>query len=149
MMKGVSLYTAAKKPTNSERLELVDFLFQQLGKYGDPKEDISKCLEFALEESPKALGGFALVIYGEHQEILGATIVNKTGMSNYIPENILVYIAVDEKTRGQGIGKKLVQSVLETMEGSIALHVDRDNPAIHLYERLGFETKYLEMRYEK
>lgn len=148
-MKGFSLYTPAEKPTDSERLELVDFLFQQLGKYGDPREDISKCLEFALEESPNAQGGFALVIYGENREILGATIINKTGMSRYIPENLLVYIAVHQKTRGQGIGKKLIQKVLETIEGSIALHVDQENPAIHLYERLGFEIKYLEMRYEK
>ena len=28
----------------------------------------------------------------------------------------------------------------------IALHVEKDNPAVFLYEKLGFENKYLEMR---
>jgi GNAT superfamily N-acetyltransferase len=34
--------------------------------------------------------------------------MNKTGMEGYIPENILVYIAVDRKFRGKGYGKELM-----------------------------------------
>ncbi|MEA1899074.1 MAG: GNAT family N-acetyltransferase, partial [Bacteroidota bacterium] len=32
--------------------------------------------------------------------------------------------------------------------GNIKLHVEYDNPAKRLYERIGFTTKYAEMRYE-
>lgn len=148
LMEGLSLYNPKQKPTDSERSELVDFLFYQLGEYGDPKEDIAECLKFALEESEKAMGGFALVYRDKSSKILGATIVNRTGMSKYIPENILVYIAVDASTRGQGIGKKIMQKALELAEGDVALHVEPDNPAKRLYERLGFTNKYLEMRYK-
>lgn len=147
--KGFSIYTPKQKPTNSERSELVDFLFKELGKYGDPKEDIANCLKFALAESKKSLGGFALVYRNEKAEIVGATIINETGMGKYIPENILVYIAVHESTRGQGIGKKIMKKAIATAEGDIALHVEPDNPAKFLYEKLGFTNKYLEMRYQR
>ena len=33
-------------------------------------------------------------------------------------------------------------------EGDLALHVEYDNPAKRLYERLGFRSKYAEMRYQ-
>ncbi len=54
------------------------------------------------------LGGFALVgtIDGK---MAGAVIINRTGMEEYIPENILVYIAVDAALRGKGIGKQLMK----------------------------------------
>jgi ribosomal protein S18 acetylase RimI-like enzyme len=32
------------------------------------------------------------------------------------------------------------------LRGNIALHVEPDNPAKILYEKLGFTNKYLEMR---
>ncbi len=70
-------------------------------------------------------------------------------MDGYIPEHILVYIAVDRSTRGQGFGRSLMEEVLNTCKGDVALHVEPDNPARHLYENLGFTNKYLEMRYKK
>jgi ribosomal protein S18 acetylase RimI-like enzyme len=70
-------------------------------------------------------------------------------MDGYIPENILVYIAVDGKIRGRGVGKKLMQASFEATEGDIALHVEPDNPARRLYEKLGFTNKYLEMRWKR
>lgn len=148
MMKGFSLFTPENKPTYSEQSELVDFLFEQLGKYGDSKEEITECLKFALAESEKAIGGFALTRKDDNGNILGAAIINETGMSKYIPENILVYIAVDADTRGQGIGSQIMKKILQVTEGDIALHVDPDNPAKQLYEKLGFTNKYLEMRYQ-
>lgn len=68
-------------------------------------------------------------------------VLNKTGMTSYIPENILVYIATDKNQRGKGIGKLMMQKVIELSEGDIALHVDHDNPAIRLYERLGLPIR--------
>ncbi|MDX5404850.1 MAG: GNAT family N-acetyltransferase, partial [Bacteroidota bacterium] len=76
-------------------------------------------------------------------------IMNRTGMSGYIPENILVYIAVDAKHRGKGYGRQIMEKALELAEGNVALHVEPDNPAKYLYENIGFTNKYLEMRYQK
>lgn len=70
-------------------------------------------------------------------------------MSGYIPENILVYIATNKKFRGKGYGKKLMKKAIELCKGDIALHVEKNNPAKFLYEKLGFTTPYLEMRLKK
>jgi Acetyltransferases len=70
-------------------------------------------------------------------------------MKGYIPENILVYIATHKKYRGRGIGKRLMTEALRRADGNVALHVEPDNPAKFLYEKLGFTSKYLEMRYIK
>ena len=81
--------------------------------------------------------------------MVGAVIINFTGMKGYIPENILVYIASHQDYRGMGIGKKLMEMALENTEGNIALHVEPDNPAKKLYEKMGFTNKYLEMRWNR
>jgi ribosomal protein S18 acetylase RimI-like enzyme len=80
---------------------------------------------------------------------MGVVIINNTNMGGYIPEHILVYIAVHEKTRGQGVGKALMERIIDETEGDIALHVEPENPAKFLYEKFGFTNKYLEMRLKK
>ncbi|SFT98663.1 Acetyltransferase (GNAT) domain-containing protein [Algoriphagus locisalis] len=133
--------------TYLQKNEIADFLFVHLGQYGDPKEDIMKCLDYALDQSLHA-GGF-VVMARENGKLLGVLVMNKTGMSGYIPENILVYIAVDAEQRGKGIGGKIMDMAIKMANGSIALHVEPDNPAKKLYERIGFTNKYLEMRLTK
>ncbi|HQV76458.1 MAG TPA: GNAT family N-acetyltransferase [Flavobacteriales bacterium] len=118
------------------------FLEDHLDQFGDKKEDILKCLAYAFDQRR---GGF-VVLAVEDGAILGAVVVNLTGMDGYIPENILVYIAVDRNQRGRGLGKGLMGKAIEKAKGSIALHVEPDNPAKKLYEALGFTNKYLEMR---
>lgn len=134
-------------PGNHQQLnpdEVIDFLFHHLDQYGDARQDIAKCMDYALSEA-EGKGGSVLVAR-EDGKVVGALILNNTGMSGYIPENILVYVAVHNSQRGKGVGKKLVQLATETTSGSIALHVEPDNPARHLYEKLGFTNKYLEYR---
>jgi [ribosomal protein S18]-alanine N-acetyltransferase len=134
------------KPAFS-RDEIADFLYNHLDQYGDEREAILKCISYAYADKP-GQNGFILVAH-EGDEILGVVIINDTNMGGYIPEHILVYIAVHEKTRGRGVGKALMQHIIEETEGDIALHVEPDNPAKYLYEKFGFTNKYLEMRLKK
>jgi len=81
--------------------------------------------------------------------IKGVVVINQTGMGGYIPENILVYIAIHKNHRGEGLGRKLMQKAIDHANGDIALHVEANNPAKFLYEKMGFTNPYLEMRLKK
>ncbi|MBK9422301.1 MAG: GNAT family N-acetyltransferase [Flavobacteriales bacterium] len=121
------------------------FLVKHLERFGDPEEHIRMAMDYALDP---ARGGF-VVVGNEEGKIIGAVVVNDTKMGGYIPQNILVYIAVDASQRGKGIGRKLMQAAIDKATGGIALHVEPDNPAKKLYESLGFTNKYLEMRLQQ
>ncbi|MBN2615035.1 MAG: GNAT family N-acetyltransferase [Bacteroidales bacterium] len=146
-MCSTKIYNATNKPNYQEKKDLVDFLFQHLEQYGDPKEDIEKAINYALKETP-SFGGFVVVSF--HEDLIsGAVVINQTGMDGYIPENILVYIATHREHRGKGLGKKLMKKTLELAKGDVALHVEPDNPARFLYEKTGFSSKYVEMRFHR
>lgn len=146
-MNQLKVFNTTNKPGLKEKESLIDFLFDNLQEYGDPKSDIEKAVNYALKETT-SFGGFIVVSYLDN-EISGVVVINQTGMKDYIPENILVYIATHKNLRGKGIGKILMNKTIDTAEGSIALHVEPENPARFLYEKVGFSSKYIEMRLKK
>jgi GNAT superfamily N-acetyltransferase len=146
-MSELKVFDKNNKPSQEEKKSIIDFLYTHLEEFGDAKEDISKCIDYAVEERP-SFGGF-IANYYEDSQLLASVIINRTGMDGYIPENILVYIATHNKHRGKGIGKNLMKEALGRCQGNIALHVEPHNPAKILYEKLGFTNKYLEMRLTK
>lgn len=144
------IYNSNQEISTVEKMQIVDFLEVQLEQYGDTSKDIEKAINFALTisnpdlETPP-LGGMVLVGM-EEDKIVGAVVMNKTGMNGYIPDNILVYIAVHKDFRGKGLGKELIQKVISLTKGDIKLHVEPDNPARFLYQKIGFTEPYIEMR---
>ncbi len=140
----ISTYDAFNRITPLQMEKVSNFLFTHLEQYGDTKSAIKKAIAYAAKERA-GLGGY-IFIMEDNNKIIGAVVVNKTGMDEYIPENILVYIATHGDYRGKGLGKKLLQHTINYCKGDIALHVEKDNPAKYLYEKLGFTTPYLEMR---
>jgi GNAT superfamily N-acetyltransferase len=89
-----------KKYTNQV---IAQFLYTHLEEYGDKIEDILKCTAYVWTR------GGNIVVGLEDNKIVGVTILNNTNMKDFIPENILVYIAVDNSQRGKGFGKQLMQ----------------------------------------
>lgn len=132
-------------PVNRD--EYVDFLYKHLDQFGDEKSAINKCLDFAFEKNG-GLGGFMLAAF-DNEKLVGALVMNNTGMSEFIPENILVYVAVHESMRGKGFGREIVEKAINMADGNVKLHVEYENPAKRLYERVGFKSKYAEMRFDK
>lgn len=129
------------------REEYVDFLYDHLDKFRDSKESINLAIDYALSKS-EGKGGFLMAAYYEGK-LVGELLMINSGMKGFIPENILVYIAVDSKHRGKGFGRKIIEEAFKNTEGEVKLHVEYDNPAKRLYERVGFTTKYAEMRYRR
>lgn len=123
---------------------VTDFLYKELDQYGDSKRAIMKSINYAMGDPDT--GGGIVAVMSKEERILGAIVINYTRMGDYIPDNILVYVAVHHEYRGKGIGKRLISATLEQIEGDVALHVEPGNPAMHLYRKIGFESKYVEMR---
>jgi len=147
MMEYDIIHSDIENPTSFSRDDIANFLYQHLDEYGDEKEHILSAVGYAYGDHA-GQDGFILVAYDDDQ-IVGTVVINHTNMSGYIPEHILVYIAVHGDYRGQGLGKELMERTIEGTTGDIALHVEADNPAKHLYEKYGFTNKYLEMRLKK
>lgn len=143
----INIYNSINIVSTLEKKEIVDFLFKHLDEFGDKWEHIERAVDYAINPSP-AFGGFVLYIK-EQDQVKGVVVMNKTRMKGYIPENVLVYIAVHRDLRGKGVGKKLMEKAIQLAQGNIALHVEHNNPARFLYEKVGFENPYLEMRFYK
>ena len=123
---------------------LANFLHENMKPYEDTEEDIKRGLRYALSEGD-GKGGFLLLAV-KNQDCMGALVILHTGMKGYIPENILLFVGVSPQLRGQGIGTCLIKRAVSESEGAIKLHVEYENPAMRLYEKMGFDTKYAEMR---
>lgn len=128
----------------SYQKQLITFLYQSLEQYRDTESDIKACLDYILTPHK---GGHVFLAESENKKIEGVVFLANTNMGQFVPEYLLVYIAINPKQRGKGIGRQLLSFVQNYVKAPIALHVEHDNPATHLYERLGFSSKYKEMRW--
>jgi GNAT superfamily N-acetyltransferase len=124
---------------------LSQFLHVNMKPYEDTIPDIKHALRYALSPQ-EGMGGFILVA-AEQEQVVGSIVILDTGMAGYIPEHVLVFVGVRPERRGGGIGGWLVREALSRCSGNVKLHVEYDNPAKRLYERIGFDSKYAEMRY--
>lgn len=131
-------------PDWTDQSDVVRFFHKHMKPYEDRPEDIASAMAYAFSDEERA-GGFLVLAEGEG-EIAGALLMLRTGMSGYVPPNVLLFVGVRDDLRGQGLGGRIIDRALEACDGDVKLHVEYDNPAKRLYERIGFTTKYAEMR---
>ncbi len=136
----------ADLPFWCDRQSLASFLHTTMKPWEDTLTDIHRAFDYCFSDSP-GMGGF--MILAERDEwLVGAVVFLHTGMGGYVPEHLLLFISVDPAVRSGGVGRQLIERALARCEGPVKLHVEYDNPAKRLYERVGFTSKYAEMRYE-
>lgn len=131
-------------PDWAPRDAVARFFHETMEPYNDELEDVRAALDYALVPE-RGQGGF-LMLVREDETLLGALLMLRTGMKGYIPENVLLFVSVLPETRGRGIGGELIKRSIAECDGNVKLHVEHDNPAKRLYERLGFTSDYAEMR---
>jgi GNAT superfamily N-acetyltransferase len=125
---------------------LTTFFHETMKPYHDQLGDVERGLRFALD--PERPGGGFAGLARLAGALVGGVVFLRTGMRGYVPENMLLFAAVDPELRGRGLGRALIERALARCKGAVKLHVEYDNPARRLYERIGFESKYAEMRYQ-
>ena len=109
---------------------------------------IREAVEYAVKDKP-SFGGFILTVHKD-RKIIGTVVANQTGMGGYNPSHIFVFVTLHKSYRKD---KKLVQQMMSKAinyaDGEIALHVEPDNPALQMYQELGFKAQFLELRLNK
>ncbi len=126
---------------------ITKFLHQHIEDPEENKSAIRQSLLYAAKEIP-GLGGFTFITKDKGM-IVGAVVVNKTGMKEYYAENLLVYVVVHKEYRNNGIATKLLNEAINYCNGNITLNIQQDNSAIALFEKNGFTTKKIQMTLHK
>jgi len=134
-------------PSWAKRDKVVEFFHDTMKPYEDKVKHIQWALDYTFSSDP-GKGGFLMLVQMD-KKLVGALLMQRTGMGGYIPENILLFVTVSPELRGKGVGRKLIEYCINECEGDVKLHVEYDNPAKRLYERIGFKNKYADMRFTK
>ena len=143
----VKVLQESDTPRWTNRSAIATFVHEDMKPYEDTLEDIQRGLDYAFSTEENR-GGFMLL--GRIEErLVGVLVMLHTGMKGFVPENQLLFVCVHHEMRGHGLGRRLIERAISECRGNVKLHVEYDNPAKRLYERLGFTSEYAEMRYEK
>lgn len=127
------------------REDFVNFTYTHLRRFGDSKELINKSIDYAFTKT-RLRGGFLLAAFFDNI-LVGSLVLNKTGMADFVPENLIVYLAVHIKYFNNGIGEGLINKAFNLTKGNFKLHVSTDNPEIDFYKQIGFIPMYYELRF--
>lgn len=143
-LRFVTVEDMSDLPKWASHSKLQRFFHEKMKPWHDTHEDVGRGLDYALSVNGGP-GGF-LVLAGLGDRLVGGVTIMHTGMGGYVPENLLLFICVHPALRGCGVGKQLISRAVDECDGAMKLHVEPNNPARRLYERCGFEPKYVEMR---
>jgi len=123
---------------------LARFFHETMTPWQDALPDVRRALDYVFGGRPGE-GGF-LVHASASGRRAGALLMLATGMEGYVAGHLLLFVSVEPDQRGRGLGRRIVERALAECPGTVKLHVDFENPAQRLYERLGFVKKHWEMR---
>lgn len=127
--------------------KIMKFLKIHLQPFGDPIDVIRSSLDFALSTDYGGKG--FILIASNDRKIIGVVVAVYNETTGFIPENVLVYVCVHKEYRKMGIGTRLIREAIKRSDGGVKLHVDKSSPSVNFYRKMGFNDRYLEMRYTK
>ena len=127
--------------------DIVNFLQMNLMPFDDSKDVISTAVEYALSAHPGGKGFILLATIDK--KLLGVIVCIQIDKVGIIPENLIVYVCVHQNYRRKGLGSRLIQEAIDCAEGDVKVHVEKTNPAMKLFRKIGFKDDYIEMRFLK
>lgn len=146
MVYQTTLFNAFTGITPVEKSAVVRFLCEHTEN--TTSHNVVEAVEYAVKHKP-SFGGFVLIAK-KGKQIVAAVVANCTGMEGYNPKNIFVFVSFHKKHRNdEALVKQLMQKAIRYADGEIALHVEPDNPALKMYQKMGFKAQYLELRFNK
>ncbi|HQU60843.1 MAG: GNAT family N-acetyltransferase [Phaeodactylibacter sp.] len=140
-----NLYDAFSGINAMEKSKVVHFLCGHNSHSN--RQSILEAVEYAVKLKP-SFGGFVLTAEIDRQ-IVGVVVANRTGMESYNPKNLFVFVSLHKDHEEEALVEALLQKAIRYADGDVAMHVEPDNPALKLYQKLGFQAQYLELRLSK
>ncbi|MCB0588350.1 MAG: GNAT family N-acetyltransferase [Phaeodactylibacter sp.] len=138
-----TLYDAFSGMNPVEKNKVVRFLCDHT--HNSNRQSVQEAVEYAIKLKP-SFGGFILAVEKERQ-LIGVIVANRTGMESYNPKNIFVFVTLHrDYQQDKSLIQTLIQRAIRYADGDIAMHVEPNNPALDLYQELGFKAQYLELR---
>lgn len=122
---------------------LVNFLFSNQDCNKLSKNSLRKAILYAAKERP-GFGGYIFCLE-EKDTTIGALVINRTGMEDYIPENMLVTMVVAKDFKNQGWEDKLLDYAISYCKGDIGVYI-KEPKTTQTFKEHGFEHNNLEMR---
>ena len=95
-----------------------------------------------LDQQHRAQNGYYRTAYPEGEWLLierGGAPIGRLYLAQQDGMLLLVDISLMPAERGSGLGTAILNDLLEGETRPVELHVERFNPALRLYQRLGFE----------
>jgi ribosomal-protein-alanine N-acetyltransferase len=139
-----TMYNAFTKVPMFEKSPLINFIRENSENKEVSALMVQEAIDYAVKEIP-SFGGFILTAQ-EEDKMLGAIVVNKTGLNGGNPKHRVVYLSIHDDYRQVGVGSELIKKAVHFAKGDISLRVSYESDAIERYKSLGFQPKYVEMR---
>jgi [ribosomal protein S18]-alanine N-acetyltransferase len=145
MERSVHLYNAFTGINPAEKSFLLHF-FANNGKNVSPSA-VLQAVDYALKNRP-SFGGFIFMML-ENERIIGAVVVNKTGMEGIRSENLLLLAEVHNQYRtDETIWHELISRAVQYADGDISFTVPSHHPALAIAKKMGFQDQFIELRFQ-
>jgi ribosomal-protein-alanine N-acetyltransferase len=115
--------------------EIARFINDQLPNNELPA--IKSAIGSAMKKS-NSFGGILMTYYDEQDSLVGAMVVNKTGMKEFFPENILSYIAIHTDFRRLGLGTLMLDDAVKICKGKIFVQLPDVDSSLSFFKKHGF-----------
>lgn len=144
MESDIRLYNAGTDMDQWEKSAVVHFLHAHAT--GISYQVARNVVDCVLKYTP-SFGGFILADWAGNR-LRALVVVNRTGMSGFGPDNLISFAVVNEEEElPMHLLEKLIRQAIHFSDGEIAFHLPKRHPAIKIFQDLGFQQDFVELRF--